>query len=45
MGDSFGTVKLSGKPGENQERCKASVTELEAWREESVCFPFVTREL
>ena len=36
MRGSLGTVQLSGKPGEKRER-KASVEELEARRQESVC--------
>ena len=42
MCDSFGAVQLSGKPGEKRERCKASVKEMEARRQKSVCFPFVS---
>ena len=40
MPDSFVIVQLSGKLGENQKRCEASVKELEARRWESDCFPY-----
>jgi len=37
MGDSFGMVQISGKPGENRKYCKISRKELEVRRWESVC--------
>jgi len=36
MCDSFGTVQLSGKPGEKRKHCKVSWKRLEARRWESV---------
>ena len=38
MRDSFGIVQLSGKPGEKQKHCKASVRGLEARRWEKCLF-------
>jgi len=40
MRGSFGIVQLSGKPGEKGKYCKISRKELEAWRWQTVCFPF-----
>ena len=40
MRDSFGMVRLSGRPGEKQKYYKISRKELEARRWESVCFLF-----
>ena len=42
MRDGFGIVQLSGKPGEQQKRGKASVGELETRRSGRVCFPLVS---
>ena len=42
MQDSFGIVKLSGKPGEKRRYCKVGRKELESQRRESVCFPFAS---
>ena len=42
MHESFGTVKPTGMSGETRERCRASVKELEARRQKSVCFPLVS---
>jgi len=39
---SFGTVQPAGLSGEKRERCRASVKELEARRQKSVCFLFVS---
>lgn len=42
MSDSFGIVQLVGKPGEKGKYCKVSRKELEARRQENVCFPFAS---
>ena len=40
MRDSFGIVRLSGKPGEKQKHCKASVRGVEAERQWDSLFSF-----
>jgi len=42
MQEIFGTAQPAGISREKRARCRASVKEMEAWRQKSACFLFVS---